>query len=95
MREGLAPGQPIELGLRPEDIEITSEGAAGSIAFRIDFIEELGATQLFHGDVAGHAFVMQAATGDIASDTRKLWITVSPARLHLFDPTTGERLGLL
>jgi sn-glycerol 3-phosphate transport system ATP-binding protein len=94
MREGLAAGQAVELGLRPEDIEIASEGDAGSVAFRIDFIEELGATQLFHGEVAGHAFVMQAATGVISTETRKLWITVSPARVHLFDPATGERLGL-
>ncbi|MGL4975281.1 MAG: sn-glycerol-3-phosphate import ATP-binding protein UgpC, partial [Bosea sp. (in: a-proteobacteria)] len=92
MREGLSVGQDIELGMRPEDIEITSEGAAGSIAFRIDFIEELGATQLFHGEVAGHPFVMQAATGDISVETKKLWITVAPERLHLFDPASGERL---
>ena len=95
MREGLPVGRDIELGMRPEDIEITAEGAAGSIAFGIDFVEELGATQLFHGEVAGHAFVMQAATGDISTETRKLWITVAPERLHLFDPTSGERLGLI
>ncbi len=59
----------------------------------IDFVEELGATQLFHGKIAGTEFVVQAPTGRIAPDARRLAIAVDPASVHLFDPETGERLG--
>src|SRR5690606_8442074 len=67
LREDLASGSTVEVGLRPEDIEIASEGAAGSLPFDVEFIEELGATQLFHGQLAGLPFVMQAATDTVAA----------------------------
>ena len=93
LREDLAAQTPIEVGLRPEDIEIASEGAAGSLPFDVEFIEELGATQLFHGQLAGLPFVMQAATDAISAQPGRIWITVDPDRVHVFDVATGARLG--
>ena len=93
LRDDLASGTKVEVGLRPEDVEIASEGAAGSLPFDVDFIEELGATQLFHGRLAGQGFVMQAATGEVAAQPGRLWITVDPDRVHVFDATSGVRLG--
>jgi sn-glycerol 3-phosphate transport system ATP-binding protein len=93
LREDLAAQMPIEVGLRPEDIEIASEGAAGSLPFDVEFIEELGATQLFHGQLAGLPFVMQAATDAISAQPGRIWITVDPDRVHVFDVATGARLG--
>ena len=93
LREDLAAQAPVEVGLRPEDVEIASEGQAGSLPFDVEFIEELGATQLFHGKLAGQPFVMQAATGEIAAQEGRLWITVDPDKVHVFDPKTGARLG--
>ncbi len=93
MREDLAPQMAVEVGLRPEDVEIASEGQAGSLPFEVEFIEELGATQLFHGKLAGKPFVMQAATGEVAAQEGRLWITVDPAKVHVFDPQSGARLG--
>ncbi|MGH6809394.1 MAG: TOBE domain-containing protein, partial [Ensifer adhaerens] len=81
------------VGLRPEDIEIASEGQAGALPFDVEFIEELGATQLFHGKLAGQPFVMQAATGDVAAEAKRLWISVDPDRVHVFDAQSGVRLG--
>ena len=93
LREDLAAQAPVEVGLRPEDVEIASEGQAGSLPFDVEFIEELGATQLFHGKLAGQPFVMQAATGEVAAQEGRLWITVDPDKVHVFDPKTGVRLG--
>ena len=92
MREGLAPGSAIEVGLRPEDVQ-AGGGAASSLSMDVDFVEELGATQLFHGKVAGSEFVVQASTGQLPADTRKLTLAVDPANVHLFDPQTTKRLG--
>ena len=86
-------GTAVEVGLRPEDVEIVSEGEAGSLPFAVDFVEELGATQLFHGTVAGKPFVMQAATGEVPAEAKTLWISVAPERVHVFDAATGKRLG--
>ena len=93
LREDLPTGTAVEVGLRPEDVEIAPEGAAGTLPFDVEFIEELGATQLFHGRLADHAFVMQAATGDVAAQPGRLWITVDPDRVHVFDAASGLRLG--
>ena len=86
-------GTAVEVGYRPEDVEIVSEGEAGSLPFAVDFVEELGATQLFHGTVAGKPFVMQAATGEVPAEAKTLWISVAPERVHVFDAATGKRLG--
>jgi sn-glycerol 3-phosphate transport system ATP-binding protein len=92
MREGLKPDTPIDVGLRPEDVRVLQDP---SVAFRIDvdFVEELGATQLFHGRIDGSEFVLQANTGLIPADSRQLPLGVDPGNVHLFDRTTGERLG--
>ncbi|HEV7325730.1 MAG TPA: sn-glycerol-3-phosphate import ATP-binding protein UgpC [Bosea sp. (in: a-proteobacteria)] len=93
LREDLPAGTAVEVGLRPEDIEVASEGAVGSLPFDVEFIEELGATQLFHGQLAGKPFVMQAATGEVAAQAGRLWISVDPDKVHVFDAESGVRLG--
>jgi sn-glycerol 3-phosphate transport system ATP-binding protein len=93
LRDDLPSGTAVEVGLRPEDIEVASEGAAGSLPFDVEFIEELGATQLFHGQLAGKPFVMQAATGEVAAQAGRLWISVDPDKVHVFDAESGVRLG--
>ncbi|PZR96407.1 MAG: sn-glycerol-3-phosphate ABC transporter ATP-binding protein UgpC [Stutzerimonas stutzeri] len=93
LRDDLPTGTAVEVGLRPEDIEVASEGAVGSLPFDVEFIEELGATQLFHGQLAGKPFVMQAATGEVAAQAGRLWISVDPDKVHVFDAESGVRLG--
>ncbi len=93
LSENLPAGMAVEVGLRPEDVEIASEGAAGSLPFDVEFIEELGATQLFHGQLSGLPFIMQAATDTVAAQAGRVWITVDPDRVHVFDPASGTRLG--
>jgi len=92
MRPGLAAGSPIEVGLRPEDLRVGPAGS-GAVDLPVDFVEELGATQLFHGKIGGAEFVVQAPTGQIAADARGLSLSIDPANVHLFDPQTGRRLG--
>jgi sn-glycerol 3-phosphate transport system ATP-binding protein len=92
MRDGLSPGSAIEVGLRPEDVQAGTAGTS-SLTMDVDFVEELGATQLFHGKVAGAEFVVQASTGQIPADSRTLTLSIDPANVHLFDPQTTKRLG--
>ncbi|MBZ6077809.1 sn-glycerol-3-phosphate import ATP-binding protein UgpC [Microvirga puerhi] len=92
MKDGLTPGSAIEVGLRPEDVQAGTAGAS-TLTMDVDFVEELGATQLFHGKVAGAAFVVQASTGQIPADASHLALSIDPANVHLFDPQTTKRLG--
>jgi sn-glycerol 3-phosphate transport system ATP-binding protein len=82
----------VYVGIRPEDARVLDDAAT---AFRIDvdFVEELGATQLFHGRIAGEEFVLQAATGLIRSDATQLALGVDAVNVHVFDRESGKRLG--
>ena len=85
-----APGAPVELGLRPEDLRQALPGAPG-MPLAVEFVEELGATQLCHGRIGGVAAIVQVATG-LAPRDGTVALTIDPAATHLFDPATGARL---
>ncbi len=87
---GVAPGAAIELGLRPEDIRVTSPGDA-PLRLEAEFVEELGATQLIHGRIGAAPATVQVATGTVPT-TGTLGLSIEPSALHVFDPTTGRRL---
>ena len=90
MAADLREGDSVDVGLRPEDLEARADGA---LSVKVDFVEELGATQLFHGVIGGATLVLQAPTGEIAAEARDLRLGISPAKVHLFDPDSGERRG--
>ncbi|WP_406855777.1 sn-glycerol-3-phosphate import ATP-binding protein UgpC [Alsobacter sp. KACC 23698] len=92
MRAGLAPGTRVEVGVRPEEAEIAPQGAPGT-PFAIDFIEELGATELLHGFVAGAPFILQVATGAVPAGLKALTLSIPARCVHVFDAQTGKRLG--
>jgi sn-glycerol 3-phosphate transport system ATP-binding protein len=92
MRPGLPAGSAVEVGLRPEDLRVGPAGS-GAVDLGVDFVEELGATQLFHGKIGEAEFVVQAPTGQIAAEVRALSLSIDAANVHLFDPETGLRLG--
>jgi ABC-type sugar transport system ATPase subunit len=56
-----ACGQPCTLGLRPEHLELASDGP---LALRVRVVERLGASTVLHGDLSGQA---DAAAGTAAS----------------------------
>jgi sn-glycerol 3-phosphate transport system ATP-binding protein len=82
-------GTSVEVGIRPEDLQLTASGA-GALAFAKDFLEELGATRLLHGTVGDAAIVValsgSAPTGD------SFGLSAAPEALHLFDPASGRSL---
>jgi sn-glycerol 3-phosphate transport system ATP-binding protein len=92
MRADLKADTPVQVGIRPEDVRV-APGEATAFQAEVSFVEELGATQLFHGKVGGDEFVVQAPTGEIPVTTSQLALAVDAGNVHLFDPVTGERLG--
>ena len=84
-------GQKVEIGMRPEDISFASDGAG--VPFAPDFVEELGATRLFHG-FAGDAplVVALAAAAATKPGTR---VTVDPANVHVFADADGRSLRVV
>jgi sn-glycerol 3-phosphate transport system ATP-binding protein len=90
MAKDLVVGANVDVGLRPEDLIVTPDG---SLTMAVDFIEELGATQLFHGTLGGATLVIQAASGMVPTASKQLRLMIDPAKVHLFDPESGMRRG--
>ena len=90
---GAAVGSAVEVGLRAEALAVALETGPGAMPFAQEFVEELGATRVVHGLVAGHAieFVMSAAAA-LPNLTGVALVTQNLASVHLFDPSTGRSL---
>jgi sn-glycerol 3-phosphate transport system ATP-binding protein len=79
----------VEIGIRPEDLRFGS-GAEGELVFAKDFVEELGATRLFHGTSGEAPLVVAVAAA--AADDAGTSVTADREAVHLFDPATGNSL---
>jgi sn-glycerol 3-phosphate transport system ATP-binding protein len=84
-----ADGQEVEVGIRPEDLRFGS-GGDGELAFAKDFVEELGATRLFHGTSGEAPLVVAVAAA--AADDAGTSVTADREAVHLFDPASGNSL---
>jgi multiple sugar transport system ATP-binding protein len=87
-----ATGRPVVLGLRPESLELASDG----VAARVDVIEELGADAYLFctADVGGEAIrlVARVDARDVPGRGDRVTLRPLPDEAHLFDAETGERL---
>jgi sn-glycerol 3-phosphate transport system ATP-binding protein len=83
------PGREVEVGIRPEDLQIAT-GGQGALAFARDFAEELGATRLIHGTI-GDAALVVALSGPLP-EGEALGLDAAAEAVHLFDPASGNSL---
>jgi sn-glycerol 3-phosphate transport system ATP-binding protein len=86
---GLAMGQKVTLGMRPEDVVAGADG----FAMEVEFAEELGAARLYHGRLAGEAVVLQVPSGGAVPQTVRFAVPASA--VHLFDAEHGRRVVAL
>ena len=91
----------VVVGIRPEDLEVRSDGASG-IPVTVDFHEPLGSHVLVHaqlgdtsvpivGELPG--IVVQAAPDIRPAPGRRLTLTADPKHIYLFDASTGAALN--
>ncbi|WP_138445427.1 ABC transporter ATP-binding protein [Sinomonas susongensis] len=90
-----ATGNTVTLGVRPEDLESTTQG--DGLAVEVDVVEELGADAYIYGHttVNGQTHDIVARTDGrrppMKGDT--VWVRPQQGHVHLFDTKSGERLG--
>jgi multiple sugar transport system ATP-binding protein len=83
-----ADGADVELGVRPEHVEVTADGRELSI----EVVEPMGSDLLAWSTLGGAPISLrfpgesQSRTGD------RVAVTISPAKVSLFDRTSGRRL---
>ena len=83
------PGQAVEVGVRPHDLELCDESAA-EIHLKVDFVELLGPEIHAHCVLAGAPVIacLETRTGVSVGDT----LPQRVRSLHLFDQESGRAL---
>ncbi|RFB79205.1 sn-glycerol-3-phosphate import ATP-binding protein UgpC [Methylovirgula sp. 4M-Z18] len=85
-------GRPVTLGVRPEAASLATNGAAGTVAARVDFVEELGAGRIVQADLNGTPFAIALNDERRINSGDTVHIDVPPDAIHLYDLATGSRL---
>ena len=85
-----ADGQPVSVGVRPEDYRIAREGAG--IPFAVDVVEPTGAETHLHGTIDSTEVRCVFHDRVAVQPGTVLSLAVDPARAHLFDHASGARL---
>ncbi len=90
LRAGLRHPGPVTVGIRPEDLELTTD--EDGVAAVASVVEMLGAELLVYAEVGrtNLSFIAPARTGLRAGDQVRL--RFPEERLHLFDTSSGQRL---
>jgi multiple sugar transport system ATP-binding protein len=90
-------GREVIVGLRPEDIEIvapTAKPGGQRIRALLDIVEWTGAEAYAHIETGAHKLIARTAGGAGADDAgHRVQFEIDPARVLLFDPETGRRIG--
>jgi multiple sugar transport system ATP-binding protein len=87
-------GRDLEIGFRPEDLEIANGSADGGVRFpaKVDVVEYLGNQELLHADAEGNEIVALVPSEKQVQVGDNVEFTIPTEKLHLFDPETEESL---
>jgi multiple sugar transport system ATP-binding protein len=82
----------VVLGVRPEDVRVGDDGVTATVAV----VESLGhechvACRLVDGELV---ILRQRAQADVPAPEEKVHLVLAPEVLHVFDPTTGNRIDV-
>jgi multiple sugar transport system ATP-binding protein/lactose/L-arabinose transport system ATP-binding protein len=92
----LASGQPLTLGIRPDDFMAPTEAPGELIVeIEVDFVEHLGNATYLYGTALGESIVALAPTDDFyAGKEGRVSLAVAPSDCHLFT-ADGKALSRL
>ncbi|MEC7668290.1 MAG: sn-glycerol-3-phosphate ABC transporter ATP-binding protein UgpC [Pseudomonadota bacterium] len=88
---------PVTLGIRPQHLEVLEDGAAEAFSGTISNLEFMGHEVNVHARVGDATFVAVVPTERFDTTLQrgdKVGLRPIAARLHLFDPETGENVSL-
>jgi multiple sugar transport system ATP-binding protein len=93
----VADRSEVTVGIRPEGLELVSEGTPGSLAIETTLIEQLGADSFVHGqltlDGEQQLVIVRAPVRVSARPGSVLHVRPEAAALHVFDTASGVRLS--
>ncbi|WP_425595477.1 ABC transporter ATP-binding protein, partial [Salana multivorans] len=101
-----ADGGKIQIGFRPESLDLSTEGGEAAFPVEVNLVEELGSDAFVYGQLAAGtpgAEAISSGAGDaqiiVRVDPRRVpekgehvWVKIRPGEQHNFSASTGERL---
>src|SRR6266566_1941908 len=83
-------GQPLTLGIRPEDLRVGSGADSSDLAFDavVEVVEPLGSEILLNVSVGGQSVVCRVEPSVKARPHEKIRMAFVPERIHFFDTKT-------
>jgi multiple sugar transport system ATP-binding protein len=87
-----APGRPLIGGLRPEAFARADGAHPAAIHTTIRFVEPLGSDTLAFFNLGGAEVIARLPPSPDLHEGRPVSVTVDPARMHLFDAETEQRI---
>ncbi len=91
----------ITIGVRPEDFEVSTDSSQG-IPVDVEVVEELGADAFVYGETddasaktigSGTPVVVRVEARRRFQRGSTIYVTADPKVIHVFDTSTGERVG--
>ncbi|MDQ7819616.1 MAG: ABC transporter ATP-binding protein [Armatimonadota bacterium] len=88
-----ARGGPVDVGIRPEHLEVLTSPAAGALPAEVVVVEPVGPTQLVTARVARHTVKVTVPADAAVASGQRVWLRAAPSRIRLMDAVTGEALS--
>ncbi|WP_239651805.1 ABC transporter ATP-binding protein [Neosynechococcus sphagnicola] len=88
----LNPGQPYDLGIRPEHLQVATETATADLTVMVSVVEPLGRETLIRATLPGAVVNVQVDPQLRLRPGDRLPLTLNRHHLLVFDPETGQRL---
>ena len=87
-------GRDVVLGVRPEDVRPVDEARAGvdGSTLTLDLVEPMGNELFLYASRDGRELVARVPPMPLPAEGAPITLAFDAARLHFFDPITGERL---
>jgi ABC-type sugar transport system ATPase subunit len=89
---GILSRSAFDVGVRPEDIRISTSAQAGWTAARVDVVEAIGNETIVFLTSGGERVVVRAGPELKAGAGAQLWFQLNGSRIHFFASGTGQRL---
>jgi len=82
----------LELGIRPEDIQVVEAGTQNGIDVPIQVIEPLGKQRLIHFTIGDDTYTASISDAVVPDATEEITVLFPPERIHLFDRASGTTI---
>jgi multiple sugar transport system ATP-binding protein len=85
-------GDKLAVGVRPEHLDVNTEGPAGTLSGTADVVEYLGNEELIHLTVGEHDIVSLIGSEHRVRPGDALSLKIPLEKVHLFDPESSVAL---